>query len=295
MDIGISVRAGDSGFTDIGFLTELAQALEAHGFASIWVPEHIVFFSEYRSKYPYHPDGKPPFGTDIGLFDSLLVFAALAQKTERLRFATSVMVLPERPALLTAKEVLTLDHLTRGRYELGAGAGWSEEEYEALGVPFARRGRRFDEYIQAIRAAWREDEASFEGEFIRFDKVVLRPRPYTPGGPPFLIGGDSEAAMRRAATLGDGWYSWWRGYEIEPHMETFRRVMAEAGRSFDGFRLKIGTPHRDEPADQLAAKIETVRRQGATEMVLAVPIDPATMERDVAFWAQAAGVSPPRG
>ncbi|MFN3370431.1 MAG: TIGR03619 family F420-dependent LLM class oxidoreductase [Sphingomonadaceae bacterium] len=293
MDIGLSVRAGDTGFTDIGLLTELAQALEAHGFASMWVPEHVVFFSEYRSKYPYHPEGKPPFGNDIGLFDPLLVFAALAQKTERLRFATSVMVLPERPALLTAKEVMTLDHLSRGRYELGVGAGWSEEEYAALGVSFARRGKRFDEYIRAIRAAWHEDDAAFSGEFVSFEKVVLRPRPYTPGGPPFLIGGDSEAAMRRAATLGDGWYSWWRGHDLEPHIETFRRVMAEHGRSFDGYRLKIGTPHRDEPAEALQAKIERVRKVGATEMVLAVPIDPRHLERDIAFWAAAAGVSPP--
>lgn len=295
MDIGISVRAGDTGLTDVGYLVALAQALEANGFASIWVPEHIVFFSEYRSKYPYHPDGKPPFGTDIGLFDSLLVFAALAQKTTTLRFATSVMVLPERPALLTAKEVMTLDHLCQGRYELGAGAGWSEEEYEALGVSFARRGKRFDEYIQAIRAVWTGDEAGFQGEFVQFEKVIMQPRPYTAGGPKFLIGGDSEAAMRRAATLGDGWYSWWRGYEIEPHVEKFRTVMESCGRSFEGYRLKIGTPHRDEPADELAAKIARVRAVGATEMVLAVPIDPQTMERDVRFWAEAAGISAPTG
>jgi alkanesulfonate monooxygenase SsuD/methylene tetrahydromethanopterin reductase-like flavin-dependent oxidoreductase (luciferase family) len=99
--------------------------------------------------------------------------------------------------------------------------------------------------------------------------------------------------MRRAATLGDGWYSWWRGHELEPHIETFRRVMAEHGRSFDGYRLKIGTPHRDEPAEALQAKIERVRKVGATEMVLAVPIDPRRLERDIAFWAAAAGVSPP--
>lgn len=293
MDIGISIRAGDTGLTDIGYLVALAQAIEACGFASIWVPEHIVFFSEYRSKYPYHPDGKPPFGADIGLYDSLLVFAALAQKTCTLRFATSVMVLPERPALLTAKEVMTLDHLCQGRYELGAGAGWSEEEYAALGVSFGRRGKRFDEYIQAIRTVWTQDQASFHGEFIQFDKVVMRPRPFTPGGPKFLIGGDSEAAMRRAATLGDGWYSWWRGYEIEPHIAAFRTVMEACGRSWDGFRLKIGTPHRDEPADALAAKIATVRALGATEMVVAVPIEPAKMEADIARWAAAAGVTPP--
>lgn len=290
MKIGISARLGDKDATDVGYVRALAQALESAGFNSLWVPEHIVFFTEYSSKYPYHPDGKPPFGADIGLFDSLLVFAAAAQVTTNLRFATSVMVLPERPALLTAKEVLTLDHLTQGRYELGVGAGWSQEEYEALGVSFAKRGKRFDEYIKAIKAAWTQDVASFHGEFVNFDNVVLLPKPYTRGGPPFLIGGDSEAAMRRAATLGDGWYSWWRGFELEPHIEKFRAIMAEEERSFDGFHLKIGAPHRDEPPEELVDKIAAVARMGAEEMVLAVPISPQTLDRDVTFWAEAAGV-----
>jgi probable F420-dependent oxidoreductase len=290
MKLGVSARLGDKDAIDVGYVRALAQALEGAGFNSMWIPEHIVFFTEYKSKYPYHPDGKPPFGTDIGLFDSLLVFAAAAQVTTTLRFATSVMVLPERPALLTAKEVMTLDHLTQGRYELGVGAGWSEEEYNALGVTFAHRGKRFDEYIQAIKAVWTEDVASFHGEFVNFDNVVLLPKPFTPGGPPFLIGGDSEAAMRRAATLGDGWYSWWRGYEIEPHIEKFRTIMEKSGRSFDGFHLKIGAPHRDEPPEKLAEKIATVERLGAEEMVLAVPIEPKSMEKDVAFWAEAAGL-----
>jgi probable F420-dependent oxidoreductase len=286
MKIGLTARFGDKDATDVGYVRAYAQALEAAGFDSLWVPEHIVFFSQYTSRYPDQPDGEPPFGADIGLFDSLLVFAAMSQVTKKLRFATSVMVLPERPALLTAKEVMTLDHLTEGRYMLGVGSGWSSEEYEALGVSFARRGKRFDEYIQAIRTAWREDDASFHGEFVNYDNLVLLPRPYTPGGPPFLIGGDSEAAMKRSVTLGDGWYSWWRGYDLEPHMDQFRAVAEAHGRDLEkDFHLVIGTPHRGEAPDALAAKADAIRAQGAKEMVLALDIQRATLEADVRRWA----------
>jgi probable F420-dependent oxidoreductase len=290
MDIGLSCRIGDQDAIDVGYVRALAETMEAVGFASMWVPEHIVFFSQYKSKYPYSEDGTPPFGADIGLFDSLLVFAAAAQVTTTLRFATSVMVLPERPALLTAKEVMTLDHLTKGRYQLGVGSGWSQEEYEALGTSFEKRGKRFDEYILAIKAAWTQDNASFHGEFVNFDNVVLLPKPYTPGGPPFIIGGDSDPAMRRAATIGEGWYSWWKGYEIEPHIEKFRGVMEKHNRSFDGYHLKIGSPHRGEPPETLIKKVETVKKLGAEEFVIAVPVEPKTMERDLRFWAEAAGI-----
>ncbi|MBU1375641.1 MAG: LLM class F420-dependent oxidoreductase [Alphaproteobacteria bacterium] len=294
MKIGLTARFGDKDAIDVGYVRAFAQTVEAAGFDSLWVPEHIVFFSKYTSRYPYHPDGVPPFGTDIGLFDSLLVFAAMSQVTTRLRFATSVMVLPERPALLTAKEIMTLDHLTEGRYMLGVGSGWSSEEYEALGVSFARRGKRFDEYIRAIRTAWREDNASFHGEFVNYDNLVLLPRPYTPGGPPFLIGGDSEPAMKRAVTLGDGWYSWWRGYDLEPHMDAFRAVAEAAGRDIDkDFHLVIGTPHRGEAPDALAGKADAIRAQGAKEMVLALDIGRATLEADVRRWADILGVKAP--
>lgn len=293
MKIGLTARFGDKDAADVGYVRAYAQAVEAAGFDSLWVPEHIVFFSKYTSRYPYHPDGVPPFGTDIGLFDSLLVFAAMSQVTRKLRFATSVMVLPERPALLTAKEVMTLDHLTEGRYMLGVGSGWSSEEYEALGVSFARRGKRFDEYIRAIRTAWREDNASFHGEFVNYDNLVLLPKPYTPGGPPFLIGGDSEAAMKRSVTLGDGWYSWWRGYEIEPHMEQFRAIAAEAGRDLErDFHLVIGTPHRGEAPDALAPKAEAIRAQGAKEAVFALDVGRDSLEADLRRWADILGVSP---
>ena len=177
MQFGIAATFGGSPKRDIGFLKEFAVACEEVGFDALYAPEHVVFFASYDSKYPYTPDGSPNWGPDTGLYDPLFVCAVAGMVTTRLRLATSVLILPERPALLTAKEVMTLDHICGGRFDLGVGIGWSDEEYAALGVPWERRGRRADEYIEAIRTAWRDDRAAYHGEFVDFDNAVLRPAP----------------------------------------------------------------------------------------------------------------------
>ena len=292
MDIGLVAPFGNSPGRDLGFLREYMPAIEAKGFSSYWAPEHVVFFDldQYESKYPYDAAGKPPFPDGAALFDPLFVIAAAAQVTTTLRFATSVLILPQRPALLTAREVMTLDHLTGGRFEFGVGAGWSSEEYEALGVSFARRGKRFDEYIAAIRAAWSESRASYHGEFISFDKAIIAPHPLTPGGPPFLIGGDSDAAMRRAARIGDGWYGWWSNYELEPHLEKLRAQLAAHGRENDAsFRLKLGL-NADPDPDKLPAKIEEARRLGVQELSIAAKMSSKNFTTELDAWAAAAGL-----
>ncbi len=293
MKIGLVAPAGNSPRRDFGFLKALSQAIEDVGFASIWAPEHVVFFpsDSYDSQYPYSDDGAPPWGSEMGIYDPLFVCAMVAEWTTTLRMSTSVLILPQRPALLTAKEVMTLDHIAQGRFEFGVGGGWSSEEYEALGVSFEKRGKRFDEYIEAIRAAWTQDRAAYHGEFVSFENVVLLPKPVTPGGPPFLIGGDSKAAMRRAARLGDGWYGWWVKYELEPHLAQLRAILKEHGRENDpNFHLKVGIPYEGDP-DGLAAKIEEARRNGVGEFTLALPIGAKSLDADVRLWAQAAGLS----
>lgn len=291
MKIGLAAPFGNSPGRDIGFLKEFARAIEARGFNSLWVPEHIVFFAaqDYDSKYPYTKDGTPPWKDGMGIYDPLMLVAVASQVTTTLRFSTSVLILPLRPALLTAKEVMTLDHIADGRFEFGVGGGWSAEEYAALGVPFEQRGRRFDEYIEAIRAAWRDEKANYDGKTIAYKNVVLGPKPVTPGGPPFLIGGDSEAAMKRAARLGDGWYGWWADYELEPHLEKLRALLAQHGRREEDFLLKLGIPFKGTP-DQLGAKVEEARRLGVKEFVLSVPISSKRMAADLELWAQAAGM-----
>ncbi|MEM7219335.1 MAG: LLM class F420-dependent oxidoreductase [Pseudomonadota bacterium] len=295
MNIGLVGLFGSSARRDFGYVRDFAQTIEAAGFSSLWVPDHVVFFppDDLKSDYPYDAAGKPPWQSDdFGIFDPLFVIAAAAPYTTTLRFSTSVLILPQRPALLTAKEVVTLDHLTQGRFEFGVGGGWLREEYEALGTSWARRGKRFDEYIEAIRAAWTQDLASYEGEFVSFENVVLTPKPVNPGGPPFLIGGDSVAAMRRAARLGDGWYGWWSGYELEPQLETLSRELAKEGRAVtdDNFQLKLGMPVDTGP-EEVAAKVELARRLGIEELVVAAPIGTRDLRRDIEHWADILGVS----
>ena len=292
MKIGLAAPFGNSAGRDIDFLVDYAQAIEQIGFNSLWLPEHVVFFAPefYQSKYPYTEGGEPPWKDVTGVFDPLLLAAVAARATTTLRFSTSVLILPQRPALLTAKEVMTLDHIAKGRFEFGVGGGWSAEEYAALGVSFARRGKRFDEYIAAIKAVWQCDKASFNGEFVAFNDAIILPKPYTEGGPPFLIGGDSDAAMKRAARIGDGWYGWWANYELEPHLDKLRAHLTHYGRDTDGdFHLKLGIPFNGTP-DQLSAKIDEARRLGVEEFVLSLPISSKNLQADLELWSQAAGI-----
>lgn len=292
MDISIAGMFGNTPKRDLGFVKAFAQATEELGFRSLFAPEHVVFFASYESKYPYSPDGSANWGPETGLYDPLFVSQAAAGVTTTLRFCTGVLILPQRPALLTAKEVLSLDHLTGGRFELGVGSGWSWEEYAALGVPFERRGKRMDEYIGAIRTAWTEERASFDGEFVSFSDVVLNPKPLNPGGPPIIIGGDSPAAMRRAARMGDGWYGWWAKVELEAHLETLHSIMADHDRSVsdDDFSLKLGLPIGGETPDEVAVKVDEARRLGIEELVLAPPLGTSSFEAGLRDYAEVCGL-----
>ena len=171
MDIGLTGVFGSSPRRDAGFLREFAIGAEELGFASVWAPDHVVFFPRYKSKYPYSPDGSVWFRPDEGIYDPLMVCQAVAAATTTLRVGTGVLIATECHPLVTAKLVMTLDHLSGGRFELGVGSGWSSEEYAALGVPFERRGARLDEYLLAMKAAWTEEAATFDGEFVEFDDV----------------------------------------------------------------------------------------------------------------------------
>ncbi|MDA3038606.1 MAG: TIGR03619 family F420-dependent LLM class oxidoreductase [Actinomycetota bacterium] len=292
MRISAAGMFGNSPKRDFGFVRAFAQTMEGLGFHALSVPEHVVFFASYESKYPYSDDGSTRWSPDTGIYDPLFVVQAAAAATTTLRFVTGVLILPERPALLTAKEVLTLDHVTGGRFELGVGSGWSWEEYAALGVPFEQRGKRLDEYIEAIRVAWTQERASYHGEFVNFDDVVLNPKPLTPGGPPIIIGGDSVAAMRRAARLGDGWYGWWAQPDIEAHLEQLHAAMADAGRSVSDpdFSFKLGVPLATESPDEIAALADRARGLGVDELILAGPGPTKTFESVLTSYADACGL-----
>jgi len=287
MQIGITGLFGNSPRRDIGFLKEFAVAAEEVGFDALYAPEHVVFFDRYESKYPYSADGTPSFPSDVGLYDPLMVCAVASMVTTRLRTATSILILPERPALLTAKEVMTLDHISGGRFDLGIGVGWSAEEYAALGVPWEGRGRRTDEYIEAIRVAWTDDVATYRGEHVEFGHAVLRPAPVK-GTVPIIVGGDSVAAMRRAARLGDGWYGWWAGGELEPHLAKLREILAEEGREQGpGWSMRVGLPVATDAPEEVAAKAAQARVLGVDVFVLGAGIPTRDFDQHLRRWAEA--------
>lgn len=294
MKIGLSAMFGNTPNRGAHFIRDFATAAESVGFSSLWAPEHVVFFGNYKSAYPYKPGGHTPWSKnhDPGVFDPLLVLATAAAVTKTLRFGTTVLIVPERPALLTAKQVMTLDHLTLGRFEFGAGLGWSREEYEALGVQWEARGRRFDEYLQAIKAAWTQERAAFHGEFVDFEDVILRPHPVTAGGPPILIGGNSRAAMHRAATLADGWYGVWMGFErLEPVLDELRDELAKAGRDPAKFIVKLNFPMGSgTPVEEVLHKTRECERLGIMEFVLELPIRSKHLDQDMRSWADRLGV-----
>jgi probable F420-dependent oxidoreductase len=186
-------------------LETLVTRAEALGFSSVVIADHIVFPVTIRSKYPYTVSGAFPGQGDQ--LEQLSLMAFIAGKTRALRLISSVMILPHRNPVVTAKMLATIDVLSGGRVTVGVGVGWMREEFEALGAPdFDRRGAASDEYIRIFKALWTQDPASFHGEFYRFEAIRCLPHPVQKPHPPIWIGGHSKAALRRIARLGDGWH-----------------------------------------------------------------------------------------
>lgn len=183
----------------------LATLAETAGFESAWTVEHVVFPDQYTSSYPYGRDGKMPMQASTPMPDPLVWLTWVAAHTTRLRLATGILILPQRNPLVLAKEIATLDQLSGGRVELGIGVGWLREEFDALGVPWAERGARTDEYVHVLRTLWSTDLAAHNGAFVSFAGVSSSPKPLR-GQVPVTVGGHTEAAAARAGRLGDGFF-----------------------------------------------------------------------------------------
>ena len=188
-------------------LTRIATGGEAMGFDYLAFSDHVVIPTDIQARYPYSETGEFPSSGRGDRHEQLIEIAFIAAKTSRIRLVTSVMVVPHRPAVLTAKMLATIDVLSNGRLTLGIGAGWLKEEFEAIGAPdFAARGRVTDEYLAAFKTLWTQPDPHFEGEHVRFKDIMFEPKPVQSPHPPIWIGGESGPALRRAAALGDGWY-----------------------------------------------------------------------------------------
>jgi probable F420-dependent oxidoreductase len=206
MDFGLHLGTRGAAATPEG-LRSLAQHAERLGLSYLGLSDHVVFTGSVASRYPYSRSGKHPADATGFCLEQLTCLTFAASVTRTIRLLTSVMVVPHRPAILTAKTLATIDVLSGGRLTIGAGVGWLEEEMRALGSPpFARRGAATSEYIQAFRALWREAKPAYRGEFVDTSDVLFEPKPVQPSGPPIWVGGEGTAARRRAGRLGDGWY-----------------------------------------------------------------------------------------
>ena len=255
MKFGIAF-ANTGPFAQPGPAVEFARAAEAAGFESLWTVEHVVVPSGYDSPYPYDPSGKMPGGEDFPIPDPLIWLAYLASATSTINLATGILILPQRNPVVLAKELATLDHLSGGRMQLGIGVGWMEEEFDAIGVPFAERGRRTDDHVGAMRALWSQEKASFHGEFTQFDDCISRPQPVA-GSIPVHIGGHTDIAARRAGRLGDGFFPG-KGNHAEL-ARTFELVRAHGG----GARTRPRRDRDDHRRQRCRRRRCTRRGEGA--------------------------------
>lgn len=241
----------------------VAAAADEQGFTTLWCGEHVVLVDNPRSRYPYSADGRIAVPPDADWLDPMLALTFMAARTRWITLATGVLLLPEHNPLVVAKQAATLDVLSEGRFALGVGIGWSAEEFEALGVPFARRGARTTEYIAAMRRAWASDVASFFGEFVRFEAVRVYPKPVRRRKIPVIIGGTTDTALRRAATIGDGWYGFnLAAGEVLDRVAALAAYCREHGRDLHSLHVAVSlSDSRPELLPELAAS-------GVTELVV---------------------------
>jgi probable F420-dependent oxidoreductase len=270
-------------WTDPAAAVEAAKAAEAAGFDSMWTVEHVIFPDAYQSEYPYHPSGKMPGGASTPIPDPLIWLTYLAAATTTLRLATGILILPQRNPLILAKEAATLDYMSGGRFTLGIGVGWLEEEFDALGVPWANRGRRTDDYIAAMRALWAADHADHASEYASFTNVSSNPKPVH-GAVPIHIGGHSRAAAERAGRIGDGFFPG-RGStaELTELIDIVRQTAAAAGRDASQIEITAGTSglFGTDPA----ATVEEMAAIGIDRLTVAAfaLMRPSTLEGIAAF------------
>ena len=188
-------------------LTAIVQKGEQSGFDIVAPNDHIIVPAGIDSTYPYSEDGVWAGASVVDCHDQLTALTFIAGKTQRIKILTSVMVVPYREPVLTAKIIASADVLSKGRIIVGCGAGWMQEEMDAIGAPpFKERGKVTDEYISIFRELWTKDNPEYHGEYASFENIHFKPKPVQKPHPPLWIGGESKAALRRTARLGDGWF-----------------------------------------------------------------------------------------
>lgn len=268
MDIALGVIAPyvDGVITSSAFVADFAGVLEECAVESLWAVEHVVEAEVYEPLYPYNTEGKMP-GRYVPMTDPLETLAYLAGITTTVKLGTAVVVAPLHSPAVLAKRATTLDWLSDHRLLLGLGIGWQKEEYAAVGVPYADRGRRLEECIEAMRALWTSHPATYHGRYVEFDAVHSWPAPRA--AIPIVLGGNSEPAIRRCGRLGNGWYPWTISPEdFTAGVRILHDAARDAGRSPDEIEITVvpGSANYERETD-----VDWVRRYvdaGAQRLVV---------------------------
>ena len=264
MKIGIFAM-GTNRMAGGALLRSLAANAERLGVATLWVPEHVVLIDQYASKYPYSQDGQLPAPTDAPILDPFLALMCMASATSKIRLATGICLVPEHNPLVLAKVTATLDYLSGGRFALGVGIGWLEEEFVAMGIPWEHRAKRTREYIEAMRKLWGEDPSSYSGEYVNFKNVRSNPKPVQGAKLPVIFGGESAPALRRVAEYGNGWC----GFNLTPDeaaakIRKLEELLKANGRKRSDIEIAVSPYSKPITKDDL----KRYRDAGADEVVL---------------------------
>ncbi len=251
MQIGVAMAFNHK--TSGEFMVAAAEMVEEAGLHSIWLPEHVVLFPDYASHYPYSADGKIP-GDPEGVLDPFTALTYIAAHTQRIRLGTGICLVPQRQPVYTAKAVADLDYLSGGRVDFGVGIGWLKEEFDNLQMDFRSRASRCTEYIEVMQALWRPGVSEYRGPTYALQACYLYPKPVQDPHPPIFFGGESDAALNRVATHGNGWY----GYDLDPAhaaagIATLQDKLKKVGRSLADVQIYVGTnthPVTDETVKQ---------------------------------------------
>ena len=251
-------------------LATVGREAEERGFSGLWVGEHVVLFEEYASSYPYADDGRIPAPPGTGLLEPLNTLSFLAAHTSTVRLGTSMVLLPQRNPVYTAKEVSTLDWLSGGRVDLGIGVGWLEEEFRAVNVPWPRRGRRADEYLDVLATLWTDDTSQFAGEFYTLEPCQMFPKPLQ-SPLPVHIGGESDAALARVARAGHGWHTFNRAPEdLAAPLARLEGLLEAQGRARADITVTVCPYFQPLDAD-IAARYAAAGADAVSALV--VPVD----------------------
>jgi probable F420-dependent oxidoreductase len=267
----MKVSIGGLGFGDLArpeIIAPLVTGCEELGFSTVWTGEHVVLPVTPKSDYPYSRGTGPPFDTNTPVLNPLIMFAWAAAMTTRLRFGTSIVILPEHNPLMLAKTAASLDYLSGGRLILGIGLGWIEQEFDAVQIPgspltWKGRAKQAREAVEAMRSLWEDSSSSYQGATVAFDDMLCYPKPVN-GTIPVYYGGHTDIALKRAARYCNGiLFNNLTPDETAERISTLHEMLADQGRSTDDFGVRIAGLY-DMTPDQLPDYAAT----GAHELML---------------------------